>query len=270
MVAYEDKKAKLIEMIRELRAPAIAYSGGVDSAVITSLSFRLHPHSAVAFFITTPYIDPADKAFAFSEGARNKWHLEDISPELFDKKEISHNKRTRCYVCKKEMLSAIYQRGTAKGCLSFLEGSNSDDAAVFRPGRRAVAESVFCSPLAECDFTKKDVRCLAEELGLASCNKPSKPCLLTRFPYDVPEEILLSDLERIKTGEHHLASCFRDNFRLRWVDKDTARVEASLYDRFAFSGKEKELFADIPFTTVFFDKEPFQSGSFDRKKGESR
>ncbi len=68
-------------------------------------------------------------------------------------------------------------------------------------------------------------------------------------------------------GEHHLKQILSDNFRLRFVDDETARIEASeeeipfLYHNF------QAVVNDIPFDRVLLDETPFRSGSFDRKAG---
>ena len=72
-------------------------------------------------------------------------------------------------------------------------------------------------------------------------------------------------LNKIKEGEHLLSKALTDNFRLRYVDDHTARIEASLRNQ-GYLREHPELLKKIPFDTIIIDKEPFQSGSFDRKK----
>ncbi len=66
------------------------------------------------------------------------------------------------------------------------DGSNADDFEQFRPGMRALAEYGAWSPLAVCGITKDDIRRIGEKLGLEEPEQKARPCLLTRFAYQIP------------------------------------------------------------------------------------
>ena len=69
------------------------------------------------------------------------------------------------------------------GVKQVVEGTNEDDLHVYRPGIKAIRELGINSPLASSGFTKEEVRKLATELGVSVSNRPSTPCMATRFPY---------------------------------------------------------------------------------------
>src|SRR5690606_10879203 len=102
------------------------------------------------------------------------------------------NPADRCYHCKLARFQAL-QTLAASGHFGedfrkavVVEGSNADDRLDYRPGARAVAELDIRSPLQEADFSKAEVRALARALGLIVWDRPSAPCLATRFPYGTP------------------------------------------------------------------------------------
>ncbi|MBR5329278.1 MAG: hypothetical protein IKV45_03640 [Firmicutes bacterium] len=266
MKTYEEKKELLNNIIKECRKPMVAYSGGVDSALVAKLAIMHHPLTAKLYSAVLPYLDEADIYFSLAAG------MKDLKKPLFFNlnlgmiPEINANTKDRCYFCKKHMLSTFKGKGEMDDCRHFLEGSNADDMATYRPGRKAAEELGYRFPLAEAGFTKEDVRRYARELGLAAADRPSKPCLLTRFPYDLEGGVNGDRLLKIKNGEHILRSYLTENFRLRWIDDNSAEIEASEFDQQILRTGQKVIFNALPFEQVTIAKEPFSGGRFDRSE----
>lgn len=267
---YEAKKERLLTLMGNLEAPVVACSGGADSALVTQLAFRLHPQTALAVFASTEAVAKAEREYAAKQAEQQGWRLDFLTLKSFDLAPVRHNERDRCYHCKTLICSAIRNHGKAKGGRNFLEGSNGDDAQSYRPGSRAVTETGFLSPLATVGFSKAEVRRFGAELGLASAGRPSAPCLLTRFPYALPGGVKTADIARIEIGEHHLKQYLRDDFRLRFVDDGTARIEAVATEHDLIRNRFDKICQGIPFARVILDSALFQSGSFDRKAGEGQ
>ena len=267
---YEAKKQKLLTLIGNLEAPVVACSGGADSALVTQLAFRLHPQTALAVFVSTEAVAKAEREYAAKQARKQGWRLDFLTLKSFELAPVRRNERDRCFHCKTLICTAIRDHGKVKGGKHFLEGSNGDDARTYRPGSRAITETGFLSPLAMVGFTKAEVRCFGAELGLASASRPSAPCLLTRFPYALPGGVNTVDIERIEIGEHHLKQYLKDDFRLRFVDAGTARIEAAATDHDLIQSRFGEIRQGIPFARVILDSAPFQSGSFDRKAGDGQ
>lgn len=269
MITYEDKKNKLNEIIKSCYKPMVAYSGGIDSALLAKLAVIHHPDTVKIYSAILPYLDEADVYFSLAAG------LHDIKkPVYFNLNlgmipEINANSKNRCYHCKKHMLSAFKGKGETEDCRYFLEGSNADDKKFYRPGHQAAAELGYRFPLAEAGFTKEDVRRYGRELELTAADHPSKPCLLTRFPYNIPGGITGDRLLAIKKGEHILKAYLHDNFRLRWIDDDSAEIEASEFDQQILRTGQKVIFNELPFLNITICKEPFCSGRFDRNNEET-
>jgi uncharacterized protein len=265
--AYEIKKKRLLTQLKDYDHPVIACSAGADSALLTDLAFKAHPDTALAIFAVTEGTDEGEQNYAAAEAKRRGWRLHFLRVETFAESDIFHNRRSRCYHCKKLICEELRRYGEKYGGKHFLEGSNGDDRFVHRPGERAVAETGFRSPLADNGFSKAEVRRFGAERGLLSAAKLSTPCLLTRFPYDLDEGFRAFDIERIKAGEHHLKQFLSDNFRLRFVDRETARIEASEGEISFLRHNFQAVINNIPFARVLLDETPFHSGSFDRKAG---
>jgi len=51
-------------------------------------------------------------------------------------------------------------------------------------------------------FTKSEIRALSKALGLSVWDRPSAPCLATRFPYGSP--VTLTGLQQVADGERYL------------------------------------------------------------------
>ena len=109
---------------------------------------------------------------------------------------------------------------------------------VYRPGLRAVRELGVKSPLAEAGLTKKEVRSLAEKLGISVANRPAAPCLATRLPYgaDLQPDIL----RKIEDGETYLKQAGFPVVRLR-LHGNIARIEIPVSDFSAFIEKRQEI-----------------------------
>ncbi len=78
------------------------------------------------------------------------------------------------------------------------------------------------SPLAEVGLVKAEIRALAEEWGLPEWDKPSSPCLASRFPYGEP--ITVEGLARVGAAEHYLHGLGFETLRVRHHG-DLARIE---------------------------------------------
>lgn len=268
MKTYEEKKELLNNIIKECRKPMVAFSGGVDSALVAKLALEHHPLTVKIYSAVLPYIDESDIYFALASAMRDIKKPAFFNLNLGMIPEINANTKERCYFCKKHMLSTFKGKGEMDDCRYFLEGSNADDMKTYRPGRKAAEELGYRFPLAEAGFTKEDVRRYARELGLCAADRPSRPCLLTRFPYDLPGGVTGERLLAIKNGEHLLKAYLNDNFRLRWIDDDSVEIEVSPLDRQILMTGQKMIFKQLPFQNITIAKEPFQSGRFDRDEEE--
>lgn len=164
----------------------VAFSGGVDSSLLLKMCCdqaavtKVKVYAVTAQTMLHPQADIADA----EQTAREMGAIHEILPvdELRDA-GIGDNPKDRCYRCKKCIFTAFLKRAEQLGIQYILEGTNADDLKEYRPGIRAVQELGILSPLAEARLTKADVRAFAQMLKIPTAERPSAPCLATRFPY---------------------------------------------------------------------------------------
>ncbi len=80
--------------------------------------------------------------------------------------EFRHNRRERCYVCKRAIITRAWEIASARGHSVLWDGTNVDDLADFRPGFAALRELGVESPLLTAQLGKAAIRALSRGLGL--------------------------------------------------------------------------------------------------------
>jgi uncharacterized protein len=93
------------------------------------------------------------------------------------------------------------------------DGTNYDDTFTNRPGLKALEELGIISPLAQLHFTKHEVRDASRRIGLPTADKPSAPCLATRFEYG--HLLKTEELDRVAKAESVLGDLGYTNLRIR-------------------------------------------------------
>ena len=246
----------------------VAFSAGVDSSLLLAVAHEVLGDNAVAFTILSA-ANPAREAdeaasFCAERGIR---HIV-FEVDQFEIDGFSNNPPDRCYRCKRHMFEELATRVKGEGLCFLVEGSNADDAKVYRPGSRALEELGVRSPLQECGLTKAEVRALAHELDLPMWDKPSFACLYTRFPYG--EQLTREKVARVDAAEQFLIDSGFATVRVRTsgCDGDTARIEvapadiATLADS-AMRSRVVEKFKSLGFTYVSLDLQGYRTGSMD-------
>jgi len=249
----------------------VAYSGGVDSALVAALAVDLMGDRALAVTGVSPALAPHLREEA---RAQARWlglrHQEIPTAELQDP-AYSRNPQDRCYACKRELHGLLAPLALAADAV-VLDGVNRDDLGDYRPGLEAARERGVISPLAEAGIDKQAVRRLSRALGLPWWDKPAQPCLASRFPYGEP--ITAARLQRVAAAEQWLRQRGFADLRVR-SQGETARIElpaAALPQVLAWLAEgplRQELvaaLADFGFTAVALDLEGLVSGKLNRDR----
>src|SRR5574344_1034077 len=235
----DSRVQELTALLREISkgGVAVAFSGGVDSALLLSVLAALRkkePFPLLAVTVSSDLQQPAEKLEAES-------------------------------LCKKGLFLKIQDEARLGKCATVIDGTHADDFKVYRPGLRAIRELGIRSPLAELGFGKKDVRDAAASLGLECARKPSLPCLATRFEYGV--ELNAERLREAGEAENFIQSLFAvpQDVRVR-VHGALARIEVPPREFPVIEAHRAEIigrFRALHFNYVTLDLEGFRSGSMD-------
>lgn len=164
---------------------AVAYSGGVDSAVLAVLAARaLGPGRVVLVLGVSPSLARREHRFAAGQARQIGIDLVEIPTGETDDPGYAANPVDRCYYCKDVLFETIAARLDP---VVIAYGENADDALrPDRPGGRAATEHRVLRPLASAGLSKATIRRLATCWQLASADKPAAPCLASRIPHGEP------------------------------------------------------------------------------------
>ena len=173
---------------------------------------------------------------------------------------LKNNPQDRCYHCKKLLFSKLSELANGH---NIIDGTNYDDLSVYRPGIKALKELGIISPFAKFGITKQEIRDYAKECGIDIFDKPSTPCLATRFPYGA--ELTPEKLRLVEHGEKILKDLGFSCCRLR-LHNDIARIEIPQSDFTQFLSAKDDIINALKtsgITYITLDLEGFRSGSMD-------
>ncbi len=262
----EDKLVRIKEIFSEMSKAIIAYSGGVDSALVAYIANSTLGELALCVTAVSPSLLPEELEEATEQAGYMGIKHEIIETQEMENPNYTSNPINRCYFCKSELHDRLRELAQERGYPYIVDGVNQDDLQDYRPGIQAAKERGVRSPLAEVGLTKTEVRQLSQQLGLPWWNKPASPCLSSRFPYG--EEITLTKLQRVGRAEIYLRRLGYQNLRVRSIE-DTARIELPADQIKEFISREKiselvKVFQSYGFVYVTLDLEGYRSGKLNQ------
>jgi uncharacterized protein len=264
-VELETHAERLVALIANWGRVAVAFSGGVDSAVVAKAAHLARGDDAIAVTAVSPSLAEGEL-----ETARNVAAIIGIRHEVLETAEFQRagyvaNAPNRCFHCKSELYETLERQRDRLRFDVIANGANEDDRGDHRPGMKAAAEHSVRSPLIEVGLRKTDVRALARHWGLPVWDKPASPCLSSRIAYGV--EVTPQRVARIDAAEAFLRKEFGlFELRVRLEANELARIEVSLdaLPRLAEPESRGQIvarFRELGFRYVTLDLEGFRSGS---------
>lgn len=264
-VPLNEKRERLLEALRACGRVAVAFSGGVDSAVVAQAARSACGENAVAVTAVSSSLASGEREQAESLARRIGIRHVVVETEEFSNPDYLRNASDRCYFCKTELYSTIESLAPQWGVDVVVNGANLDDQGDYRPGMEAAREHRVRSPLIEAGLSKADVRALARAWNLPVWDKPASPCLSSRIAYGL--EVTPERVARVDQAERYLREEFGlREFRVRHEPNDLARIEAppdELMRLVAAEGRERicERLHALGFKYVTVDLDGFRSGS---------
>ena len=251
----------LLHHLGELESAVVGFSGGVDSGLLSVAAYQALGDRMLAVTIKTP-VETAG-TMDIAQALASQFHFPHKVIEFDDLKDqkFVSNSPDRCYHCKKMDFGIIWKVAHQGGYLHVLDGSNADDLADYRPGRKAAEELEVLSPLLEVGLKKPLIRELAYALGMVNWDRPSSPCLASRFPYGT--KITREGLVKVAAGEEFLSGLGFQVVRVRYGGS-SVRIEVSPSEIEAIIARKDaivQFFKGLGFKYVLIDLEGYRQGS---------
>ncbi len=216
------KYAHLKTILREMESVLIAYSGGVDSALLLKVAYDVLGERAIGAIASSDAYAPEETEEAIATAAQMGIPLITLQTHELEDERYIKNDVQRCYFCKTELFTQLEPLAKQHNVHYIAYGVNKDDDGDFRPGQRAAREFGVRGPLKEAEMGKSEIRAVARILGVPVWDKPAMACFSSRIPYG--SKVDVASLQMVYKAEKLLRELGFHQLRVRHHDK-IARIE---------------------------------------------
>jgi uncharacterized protein len=241
----------------------VAFSGGVDSAVVAALAHRAVGGRALAVTAAAETLAGREldhaRRLAREIGVRH----EVVTYDELSSPDFARNPTFRCYVCQGLRMDTMVAVAAARGFAVVCDGTNASDPGPNRPGLRAIEERGVYSPLLRHGVAKAGTRAIAHALGLSVWDRPANACLSSRIPHGQP--VTNTKLRAIEAAEDLLHDRGFAVVRVRH-DGGCARVEVGSDEVARLAGLWSEIeprLLELGFSGALLDPRGYRSGGAD-------
>lgn len=271
MIITNEKNNKLGEILKGMNRVIVAFSGGVDSALVLKRAQQeLGNDNVLAVVVASELFRKEEFAGAVNLAKDLGAKVLEAEIKELEEEGVAANTPDSWYHSKKLLYSHLNELAEKLGYDYVLDGMIMDDLDDFRPGLRARTEAGARSVLQEADLYKREVRELSKELALPVWNKPASCSLASRIPYGIR-------LDKVKIEQVDEAEKFIDKLGFGMVrvrhHEHTARIEVA-EDEMADLLKHREQIllklTSLGFKYISIDLRGYRTGSMNEVLSEEQ
>lgn len=262
----QEKNERLGEILGGMERVIVAFSGGVDSALVLKRAQEvLGTENVLAVVVASELFrqEEFDGAVTLAE----KMGVKVMKTEI---KELDHpaivaNNPDAWYYSKQLLYARLNELAVELNYDTVLDGMIMDDLNDFRPGLKARTEAGVRSVLQEAKIYKNEVRELSNELSIPVWNKPASCSLASRIPYGV--ELTREKIAQVNEAELFLKKLGFEQTRVRHHD-NVARIEVPADRIVELIAKREQIqlkLTSLGFTYVSIDLEGYQTGNMNKE-----
>ena len=263
------KNLQLGEILSDMGRVMVAFSGGVDSALVLKRAQEELGDQVLAVVVASELFRKQEFEDAVKLAETMGVAVYKTEIKELDNPDIVANTPESWYHSKKMLYTHLGELAERMDYPYVLDGMIMDDLDDFRPGMRARTEAGARSVLQEAKLYKKEVRELANHLELPVWDKPASCSLASRIPYGI--EIDKHKIEQIDQSEIFLAKLGFPQVRVRHHG-NVARIEVTPEEITELVKHRDQIqlkLTSLGFAYVSLDLRGYRTGSMNEELPES-